>query len=160
MSKQKEKCLAVSISGSDVILVTVVFDTTAKHEIVNDVTWKLRKGAREIAYADMHRRVSTLVRESDFDRIVIKGSDAIGHSASLAILQSAEHRGVVIAAVASAIQNEDLQVKRKSDISRNFGERKVGGYAKDEEYWTRNFSGRLRKGSRETAFLALATLDD
>ena len=75
----------------------------------------------------------------------------------LAHLESAELRGVVIAAARSICPVRSVT---KATISRRFGERSVDEYVADDEFWSENVQGvHLRAGSREAALLLIADRD-
>ncbi|CAM4345645.1 hypothetical protein STLA111740_12775 [Stenotrophomonas lactitubi] len=73
----------------------------------------------------------------------------------MALLRSAETRGVVIAAAAST--NKNVAILSKAGISKTYGDRKVDEYISDENFWKTHTQGApLRKASREGAVLILA----
>jgi hypothetical protein len=124
--------------------------------IISDATWSLQSGDRASALAVLHQRCADYLRENDADIVVVKASALPTGSAKLALLASAEVRGVVIAAAASASVSE-VQIVSKAVISRTYGERKVDEYLKDDEFWNANTEGgKLRKTSREAAMLIIA----
>ena len=72
----------------------------------------------------------------------------------LAHLESAEVRGVVIAASRSVCP---VSCVKTATISRTFGKRKVDEIVRDEAFWKENVAGvPLRAGSREAALLLIA----
>jgi hypothetical protein len=126
-----------------------------KVTIQADDTHHLHKGNRPAAYRLMRERLTQLFAASKIRKIVIKGS-AIGHrSATKALLEAAELRGVCMSAVPDGIE---IDVVDKGHVSRNYGSRKFDDYTSDDEYWNENFLGKtVRKGSRDAAFLLLVT---
>ncbi len=122
--------------------------------ILSDATWSLQNGDRGSALAVLHQRCADYLRENGADIVVVKASALPTGSAKLALLASAEVRGVVIAAAASA---SVVQIVSKAVISRTYGERKVDEYLKDDDFWNVNTEGgKLRKTSREAAMLIIA----
>jgi hypothetical protein len=123
--------------------------------ILSDATWNLQNGDRGAALAVFHQRCADYLHENEVDIVVVKASALPTGSAKLALLASAEVRGVVIAAAASV---SVVKILSKSLISRTFGERKVDEYVKDDDFWNAHtVGGKLRKTSREAAMLIIAT---
>lgn len=123
--------------------------------IVGDATWKVQKGSRANAYAVLHQQCVDHIRENNIDGVVIKASAVPQGAARLGLLVSAEVRGVVMAAAASACTNTS-EVSAAS-ISRNYGDRIVAEYIADDGFWaTVTVGGNLRKTSREAAMLIVA----
>lgn len=119
-----------------------------------DHSWPLQKGSRASAYRVLHQQVADYCREHEIERAVIKGSSVNRGGTTMAHLEAAELRGVVIAACATVA---DTDTVAKSRISRTFGERKVDEYIADNNFWTREVGGvALRIGSREAAMVLLA----
>ncbi|WP_227105477.1 hypothetical protein [Chromobacterium rhizoryzae] len=129
-------------------------DENAPITILSDTTWTLQKGERGPGLSVLHQRCSDYFRENGIDSVVVKASALPTGSVRLAVLESAEVRGVVIAAAASAAEVEILS---KAVISRTYGERKVDEYLKDDSFWDEHIEGgKLRKTSREAAMLIIA----
>ncbi|MFM5352470.1 MULTISPECIES: hypothetical protein [Aeromonas] len=123
--------------------------------INSDTTWKLQKGDRGPALAVLHQRCASYLTEHKVDKVVIKASALPTGSAKLALLESAEVRGVVIAAAASVL--DEVKILSKAVISRTYGERKVDEYLKDDDFWNQQTEGGvLRKTSREAVMLIIA----
>lgn len=124
--------------------------------ILSDASWKLQQGDRGEALAVLHQRCADYLRENQIDHVVVKASALPTGSAKQAHLASAEVRGVVIAASASASASKVI-ILPKSLISRTYGERKVDEYLKDDAFWDEHTEGgNLRKTSREAAMLIIA----
>lgn len=124
--------------------------------ILGDTTWKLQKGDRASAYAVLHQRCVDHVRENKIEAVVIKASAVPQGSARLALLTSAEVRGVVLAAAASVCRN--TKEVSAASISRNYGDRKIAEYLADDAFWEEvTVGGNLRKTSRDAAMLLVAT---
>ena len=122
--------------------------------IIADNTWTLQKGERASSYAVLHQRCADYIRENKIDLAVIKASALPTGAARLGLLTSAEVRGVVIAAAASVCKVKAIS---KATISRNYGERKVDEYIRDDVFWSEQTQGgKLRKTSREAAMLVIA----
>lgn len=123
--------------------------------MIGDTSWKVQKGARAAAYATLHQQCVDHIRENKIDGVVIKASAIPQGSPKLGLLVSAEVRGVVMAAAASVCTNTS-EITAAS-ISRNYGNRKIGEYLADDEFWaTVTTGGALRKTSREAAMLLVA----
>ncbi|MBA0250496.1 hypothetical protein CR156_14940 [Stenotrophomonas lactitubi] len=123
--------------------------------ITLDDTWKLQKDGRPDAYDVLYKRCTSYFSGQKIDQIVIKASAVSQGSATMALLRSAETRGVVIAAAAST--NKNVAILSKAGISKTYGDRKVDEYISDENFWKTHTQGApLRKASREGAVLILA----
>lgn len=122
--------------------------------ILSDTTWPLQKGERGPALDILHQRCASYLKENKVDSVVIKASAVPQGAARLALLESAEARGVVIAAAASVC---DVKIMSKAVISRTFGDRKVDDYLRDDDFWTKDAVGLKRKTSREAALLIIAS---
>lgn len=148
--------VGVTVSGDKAVLVDAdVQDGIDLLTVHADITFKLQKGDRARAYATFSQEISDYARENGIERAIVKGS-AVSQQGrpKLAHFESAELRGVVIAALAGVCATETLT---KGSISRNFGDRKADDYISDDEFWIENFNGEgLRAGSREAAFGILA----
>lgn len=146
--------LGVTVSGDKVIIVDAEVPEDGPIEIIADQGWDLQGGDRSKAYEVMFGRISNYAKENAIESAVVKAS-AVSKGAGLAHLQSAELRGVVMAALATATEVRTLP---KSAISKHFGERKADQYINDDTFWNDQVTGvALRKGSREAALQILAT---
>jgi hypothetical protein len=88
----------------------------------------------------------------------MKESAVSGGAATMALLQSAELRGAVMAALGGIVP---IDCKSKASISKTFGERNVDEYVKDNDFWKKEVSGvDLRIGSREAVMIMLAARKD
>src|SRR4051812_12250603 len=92
-------------------------DKTQAITIVADTTWTLQAGERGSAYDVLARRCVNFLRENGIQRAIMKASATTRGSATIALLHSAELRGVVIAAAASVAAVKTLA---KNHISRNY----------------------------------------
>jgi hypothetical protein len=126
--------------------------------IRSDDTWRLQKGDRA-AYSVLYRQCADYVRENKIGAVIVKASAVMGRgSATLALLTSAEVRGVVMAAAAAQCAVKALS---KAVISRTCGDRKVDEYVADDQFWSSHTTGgALRKLSREAAMLLIAVRND
>lgn len=151
-----ERQLGIVVTGdtATVVEAMVPADVAQPIEIVADTSWKLQAGDRPTAYDVIFRRCVNYVQENEVCRIVVKASAATRNPASIAHLESAELRGVVIAAAASVAP---VKTVPKSHISRNYGDRKVDEYLQDDAFWaSHTVGGKLRKTSREAAMMIIA----
>ena len=152
-----ERRVGFTVSGDKVIAVDAEVPDEGPIVLTADHSWSLQMGPREDAYDTMYQQVANYLREHVVGRVVLKASAVNLGSTKLAHLESAELRGVVIAAARSVCP---VRVVAKAAISRRFGERNVDQYLKDDEFWAENVAGvRLRAGSREAALLLIAERD-
>jgi hypothetical protein len=87
-------------------------------------------------------------------QVVVKESAVSGGAATMGLLQSAELRGAVMAALGAIVP---IETKSKAAISKTFGDRNVDDYVKDNEFWKKEVAGiDLRIGSREAVMILLA----
>lgn len=138
--------------------VTVVYaevpaNVTQPITVLSDTTWQLQQGERGPALNFLYQRCASFLREHKVTAVAIKASAVPQGAARLALLESAEVRGVVIAAAASVCE---VKTMSKAVISRTFGDRKVDEYLKDDSFWTERTVGLKRKTSREAALLIVA----
>jgi hypothetical protein len=144
----------IAVVGTEITIVGANIPNDGPIVIESDQTWGLQKGEKADAYKIMHQQVFDHLTQSKVERVVIKASAKSLGGTSLKHLESAELRGVVISAAASASK---VTITAKNAISRNFGERKMDEYVKDDSFWKAEVAGvALRKGSREAAMLLLA----
>jgi hypothetical protein len=95
------------------------------------------------------------LRDGNIERAVIKGSATTRSAATLALLHSAEVRGVIIAGAATAAE---VSIVQKGLVSRTYGDRNVDDYLSDDAFWKRETIGiALRKTSREAVMYVIAT---
>lgn len=149
-----QRKLGVHVSGDSVTVVDAEVPDDGPITIVMDQSFRLQKGDRGKAFCTMYSRLHDYAREKNINVAIIKESAANQRGMGLAHLQAAELRGVAIAALASV---SDLIQVSKASVSKNFGDRKVDDYLKDDGFWNTNLNGELRSGSREAAMLILAT---
>lgn len=150
-----ERRVGLAVSGSKVTAVDAMVPDTGPIELQADHTWSLQQGSREDAYHVLYQQVANYLREHGIKRAVLKASAVSARGAmKLAHLESAEARGVVIAAARSVCP---VSCVKTATISRTFGERKVEEYVRDNDFWAANVTGvDLRAGSREAALLLIA----
>jgi hypothetical protein len=150
-----ERRVGLTVSGEKVVVVDARVPEDGPIVLLADHTWSLQKGGREDAYHVIYQQVANYLREHEIIRVVLKASAVnVRGSMKLAHLESAEVRGVVIAAARSVCPVRSIA---KATISRRFGERKVDEYIKDDAFWRDNTEGvDLRAGSREAALLLIA----
>ena len=152
--------LGLSTSKDSVIVVDAeIPDDDGPIVIMMDDTWKVQSGDRAAAYNVLHQQCADYIKENGIDTVVVKASAVAGKSsATVALLHSAEVRGVVIAAAASQCSVKLLQ---KGLVSRTYGKRNVDEYVADDAFWMKNTTGgNLRKLSRETTMLLISERND
>jgi len=151
-----KRWLGLSASKEGVIYVDAeIPDDDGPLVVLADDTWKVQKGDRPAAYNVLHQQCADYIRENHIDAVVVKASAVTGKGAArLGMLESAEVRGVIIAAAASV--GPVMQLK-KGVISRTYGDRNVDDYVADDSFWDEHTTGgKLRKMSREVAMLLVA----
>lgn len=152
-----ERRIGFTVSGEKVVAVDAEVPDTGPIVLQADHTFSLQKGDREDAYDTLYKQVSNYLREHGIKRAVLKGSSSVARGMKQAHLDSAEVRGVVIAAARSVCPVRSV---KKSSVSKSFGERKVDEYLKDESFWEERVDGvDLRAGSREAALMLIADRD-
>ena len=140
------------VVGSDkIVLVEGQPNKDGTITLVKDEIFDLEDGERHHAYNVMHRRIMDRL-SIDVTKVVIKASSAGKFTGTQASLHAAELRGVFLSAIPN--NAEVLQLHTKN-VSRDFGSRRLQDYTKDDEWWSNNFKGKCRKGSREAAFLII-----
>lgn len=145
--------LGIVVSGDRLTAVDAEVPDAGSIAIISDFSWSLQQGGRAEAYVVMHARIQNYLKENDIRRVIVKESALSMGSTKKSHLLAAELRGVVLAASASIVKTNVLARAR---ISKNFGERKVDEYLKDEDFWDKQTSGKqLRAGSREAAMILL-----
>lgn len=152
-----KRFVSLVVVGSEITLVQaeVPADVNQPIVITSDATWKMQQGDSHDAYDVLYKRCTSYFAEQKIDQIVIKASAVSQGNATLALLRSAEARGVVIAAAAST--GKDVAMLTKAGISKTYGNKKVDEYVKDDAFWKAHTQGAsLRKASREGALLILA----
>lgn len=123
--------------------------------ILSDSPWTLQQGDRGVALWVLHQRCQNFCEQHDIQMVVVKASALPQSGVRLAVLESAEVRGVVIAAAASKTK---VAILSKARISKSYGDRKVDEYLKDDSFWSAQITGaKLKKTSREAAMLILAS---
>lgn len=151
-----KRWLGLSASKEEVIYVDAeIPDDDGPLVVLADDTWKVQRGDRAAAYNVLHQQCADYIRENHIDAAIVKASAVTGKgTARVGMLESAEVRGVVIAAAASACPVTQL---KKAVISRTYGDRKVDEYVADDSFWKDHTTGgKLRKMSREVAMLLVA----
>lgn len=142
------------VSGEKVTVVDAEIPTSGPLVPQADITWKLQSGDRPAAYHVLSQQCADYLREYKIDKVLVKASATSRSGVKLGHFHSAELRGAIQSSAASVCSVKAIS---KASLSRNFGERKVDEYTKDEEYWHKHFSGEaLRAGSREAAVMLLA----
>ncbi|MBB4391764.1 hypothetical protein [Bradyrhizobium sp. ERR14] len=153
-----ERWLGIVVSGDKAITVDAEVDGGNPLTLQSDQTWSLQPGDKSQAYATLSQQIAGYVRENGIKKVVMKESAVSGGAATMALLQSAELRGAIMAAVAAIVP---VECKSKASISKTFGERNVDDYVKDNDFWKQQVTGiELRVGSREAVMIMLAARKD
>lgn len=149
-----ERRVGFTVSGDKVVVVDALVPDEGPIVLQADHSWNLQKGDREDAYHVLYQQVTNYLREHDIRRVALKASSANARGMTQAHLDSAEVRGIIIAAARSICPVRSL---KKGAISKTFGTKKVDEYVKDNDFWRRSVEGvSLRAGSREAAMMLLA----
>ena len=149
-----ERWVGMVVSGDKVTIVDAEIPDTGPLVLQSDVTWKLQDGDRPEAYNVLSQQCVNYLRENGIDKVLVKASATSRAGVRLGHFHSAELRGATQAAAASVCK---VKTMSKAVLSRNFGDRKVDEYTKDDGYWDQHFDGEpLRVGSREAAIMLLA----
>lgn len=123
--------------------------------ILSDTSWNLQQGERGPALSVLFSRCQNFCEQNKVEAVIVKASALPQAAVKLAVLESAEVRGVVIAAAASKTKVEILS---KAKISKSYGNRKVDEYLKDDTFWSAHITGvKLKRTSREAAMMILAS---
>lgn len=150
-----ERRVGLVVTGGTVKVVDAEIPDDADEPIVivADDTWQLQKGPHPEAYSVIAKRCANYLKENNIARAVVKASELSG-STKLAHLESAELRGVIVAAAASVTE---VTLIKKSVITKTYGARKFDEYLKDHAFWDEHTTGGdLRKTSREAAMVLIA----
>ena len=149
--------VGVVVGSEKVVLVEGETGADGTVTLLKDETLDLERGERHRAYAIMHKRITDRFSHGNIERVVVKASSAGRYTIGAGALNAAELRGVVLSALPNGIE---VKVPHKKTISRDFGSRKVDEYIGDETWWQDHFAGECRKGSREAAFLIIASEEE
>ena len=148
-----DRWVGIVASGDKVTMVDAEVPASGPLVVQMDQTLKLQSGDRSAAYNTLYHQLTNYFGEQKIARVIVKAS-AVAKGSGLAHLNSAEVRGVVMAAAASVCATQSLA---KATISKGFGKRKVDEYISDDQFWDDNFTGtNLRTGSREAAILLIS----
>lgn len=148
-----ERWLGLRVSGANVVIVDAEVPEEGPLVVINDQTLKVPTGPRERALDQVHQQVANYIRANGIDRAVVMAS-AVSHAGGtkLAHLESAEVRGVVMAAAAGSCSTSS---RARAAMSKGFGDRKVEDYVSDDAFWDERIDGTVRQGSRDVAMLLL-----
>ena len=152
-----ERWAGFLISGNTITVVEAAIpdDQDAPIEILSDASWKVQQGGSAQAYDVLYGRCVNFLRDGNIEHAVIKGSATTRGAATLSLLHSAEVRGVIIAAAATA---GEVTIVQKGLVSRTYGDRNVDDYLSNDAFWKRQTIGvSLRKTSREAVMYIIAT---
>jgi len=146
-----------AVVGSDaIVLVEAEYNTDGTVTVIKDETLDLEPGDRHKAYAIMAIRIRDRLK-NDVDTVILKASSGGQFAAKTVVLHAAELRGVFLSAIPSEIE---VMQRQKKAVSKGRS-RKVDEYLKDDAFFAEKFGGaKLRKGSREAAFLILNEIGD
>lgn len=150
--------IAGILVGADEVHVTLLTKEDDATLTVNDqTTLRLQTGARPQAYNILQRQFDDYVRQNNVECVCVKSSAVNRSGTKLAHLEAAELRGVIQSAAAGVCQ---VKLMNKAATSRTFGSRKVDEYLKDDEFWREQGLDDVKKGMRESAFIAISQFTD
>jgi hypothetical protein len=151
-----QRWAGIKVEGGKAKLVVITFDDDDSVQVDDDHTINMQNGSdRPSAYKMMYQTVLNYLREHNVDFVAIRGSETNRAGTTLAHLEAAELRGIVIAAASAAVK--EVKILKKASMSRTFGKRKVDEYLEDDDFWDKKLdSNGIRKGSREAALLVFA----
>ena len=145
----------IVVSGSEVCVVDaeVPTDKDEPISILSENKWTLQKGDAPSAYGVMYNRCVSFLRENKIELAVIKES-AAGKGMGIAMLRSAELRGVIMAAATCATR---VAMASKSGVTKTYGKRTVKEYIDDDDFWKEQTdSAHLKKWAREPTMYLVA----
>lgn len=149
-----EKLAGIKVSGDSLELVVLEQDSAGDFTLVNQTAMQLQSGDRAAACHVLHGQLADYLSQKKVSCTCIIGSAVMpGRSATLALLQSAELRGVAMAAAASA---GDTKCVTKASIGRTLGDGKCDDYVKNEEFWDELDIQGLKKGMREATLVVIS----
>ena len=150
-----ERWAGIVVSGSDVFVVDAEIpkDKSEPISILSENKWTLQKGDPPSAYAVMYNRCVNFLRENKIVLAVIKES-AAGKGMGIAMLKSAELRGVVMSASTCVTK---VAMASKSVVSKTYGKHSVKEYIDDDDFWAKQTdSAHLKKWAREPTMYLVA----
>jgi hypothetical protein len=149
-----QKLAGIKVSGDSLQVVVLAQDAAGDFTLVDQSTLELQDGDRPAACHTVHGQLIDYLKHKKVDHACIIGSAVMpGHSAKLALLHSAELRGVAMAAAAAVA---DTKLATKSNISRTWGDRKFEEYIRDDDFWEEIDVPDLKKGMREAALVVIS----
>jgi hypothetical protein len=149
-----QKLAGIKVSGDSLQVVVLSQDAAGDFTLMDQSTLELQDGERAEAFHTLHGQLVDYLKHKNVEHTRIIGSAVMpGRSATLALLQSAELRGVAMAAAAAVT---DTKLATKSSISRTWGDRKFEEYIKDDEFWDDLTVPDLKKGMREAALVVIS----
>lgn len=148
--------VAAIVASDAIILVEGECNADGTVTVIKDETLDLEPGDRRKAYAIMVTRIRDRLKNG-VDTVILKASSGGQFAAKTVVLHAAELRGVFLSAVPSEVE---VVQRQKKAVSKGRS-RKVDDYLKDDAFFSTKFDGaKLRKGSREAAFLIVNEVDD
>ena len=147
------RLIGVTVGSGQVNVVLLSQETNGSFTLDEETTLKLQDGDRASAYSVMHGQFLDYVLQHASACVCVKRSAVSRRGTTLAHLEAAELRGVILAAASQA--NAEVRTVSKAATSRTFGDRKVDQYLRDDGYWNGIGLGGLKKGMREAAFAAV-----
>jgi hypothetical protein len=148
-----KKLAGIKVSGDALQVVVLTQDAAGDFTFVDQTTLTLQDGDLPPACHTLHVQLVDYLKHQKVGHTCIIGSAVTRHAATLALLHSAELRGVAMAAAATVT---DTKVATKASISRTWGDRKFEEYIKDDEFWRDLDLLKLKKGMREAALVVIS----
>jgi hypothetical protein len=141
----------ITVTSEKTEVVILKYDA-GDFELVSSKKISLQKGGIPEAYRVLAQQLDALLRTTKANCVCIKATEA-GRAVRKSHLDSAETRGVIIAAAAAVTE---VKLVKKSSVSKTFGNRKVDEYLKDKQFWDDAGLETLPIGMREAAFTAIS----
>lgn len=152
------KLIGLTVAADEVHVVLLTKQDKGDFTFEDQTCLKLQDGDRPAAYDTIHGQFMDFVAQRQVQCVCIKGSAVSLGGTKLAHLHAAELRGVIQAAASAA--RADVKLMTKAAASRNFGNRKVDEYLKDDAFWSGHALTQIKKGMREAAFAAISEFSD
>ena len=127
--------------------------------VLSDERWDIDRKGGPKARADLYQKCLDYLSKYDVSEVVVKATSSGPTKSGALQLETAEFRGIIIAAAATVC---NVSLLRKSSVSVTYGDRKVDEYVKDNDFWATITQGGvdLDKFGREAAMFMLALLKD
>lgn len=152
-----EKWAGIKTEGSEIICVVLEIDKSQR-KVIQDFSIFLQNGPRSDAYAQAYARILDFLTQNQIKKVVFIPSTLSMGKIDESHLRGAELRGAIQVALVHAGASINCvkiaSIKKKKGI---LGPLQTTKYMDDDNAWSEVVSGKLRKGSRDAAIVAIAT---